>query len=163
MGVGRKDFQDHVETEVKKEVQSKIEHALTLLESDLRAIWQDLQDKVNVQFGPDSKKQVRAVIPGFLLQRQEVLQRLQLTLVEQMSDAKIKEQLRSLFGETARWLRVPGSVVAAGGIATVIAALTHTALLDVTGTVAGICSLNRNNLRRLAPKKNPAPISGSNE
>ena len=140
-GRWEKDFQDHVETEVKKEVQSKIEHALTLLESDLRAIWQDLQDKVNVQFGPDSKKQVRAVIPGFLLQRQEVLQRLQLTLVEQMSDAKIKEQLRSLFGETARWLRVPGSVVAAGGIATVIAALTHTALLDVTGTVAGIAAL----------------------
>ena len=140
-GRWEKDFQDHVETEVKREVQSKIEHALTLLESDLRAIWQDLQDKVNVQFGADSKKQVRAVIPGFLTQRQEVLQRLQLTLVEQMSDAKIKEQLRSLFGETARWLRVPSSVVAAGGIASVIAALTHTALLDVTGTVAGVAAL----------------------
>ncbi len=140
-GRWEKDFQDQVETEVKKEVQTKIEHALTLLESDLRAIWQDLQDKVNVEFGADSKKQVRAVIPGFLLQRQEVLQRIQLTLVEQMSDAKIKEQLRRLFGETARWLRVPGSVVAAGGIATVIAALTHTALLDVTGTVAGIAAL----------------------
>jgi hypothetical protein len=111
------------------------------LESDLRSIWQDLQDKVNVQFGADSKKQVRAMIPGFLTQRQEVLQRLQLTLVEQMSDAKIKEQLRSLFGETARWLRVPSSVVAASGIATVIAALTHTALLDVTGTVAGVAAL----------------------
>ena len=58
-----------------------------------------------------------------------------------MSDAKIKEQLRRLFGETARWLRVPSSVVAAGGIATVIAALTHTALLDVTGTVAGVAAL----------------------
>ncbi len=140
-GRWEKDFQDHVETEVKEEVQDKIEHALTLLESDLRAIWQDLQDRVNVQFGADSKKQVRAVIPGFLTQRQEVLRRLQLTLIEQMSDARIKEQLRSLFGETARWLRVPSSVVAAGGIATVIAALTHTALLDVTGTVAGVAAL----------------------
>ena len=140
-GRWEKDFQDHVETEVKKEVQNTIEHALTLLESDLRAIWQDLQDKVNVQFGEDSKKQVRAMIPGFLTQRQEVLQRLQLTLIEQMSDAKIREQLRRLFGETARWLRVPSSVVAAGGIATVIAALTHTALLDVTGTVAGVAAL----------------------
>jgi small GTP-binding protein len=140
-GRWEKDFQDQVETEVKREVENKIEHALTLLESDLRAIWQDLQDKVNVQFGADPKKQVRAVIPGFLTQRQEVLRRLQLTLVEQMSDAKIKEQLRSLFGETARWLRVPSTVVAAGGIATVIAALTHTALLDVTGTVAGVAAL----------------------
>jgi GTPase SAR1 family protein len=136
-----KDFQDKVESEVKKEVQSKIEHALSLLESDLRSMWHDLQDKVNVQFGAETKKQVRAVMPGFLAQRQEVLQRLQLTLLEQMSDDKIKEQLQSLFGETTRWLRVPTSVAAAGGIATVIAALTHTALLDVTGTVAGLAAL----------------------
>ena len=136
-----KDFQDKVESEVKKEVQSKIEHALSLLESDLRSMWQDLQDKVNVQFGSETKKQVRAVMPGFLTQRQEVLQRLQLTLLEQLSDEKIKEQLQSLFGETTRWLRVPTSVAAAGGIATVIAALTHTALLDVTGTVAGLAAL----------------------
>jgi small GTP-binding protein len=136
-----KDFQDKVESEVKKEVQAKIEHALSLLESDLRSMWQDLQDKVNIQFGSETKKQVRAVMPGFLTQRQEVLQKLQLTLLEQMSDARIKEQLQSLFGETARWLRVPTSVAAAGGIATVIAALTHTALLDVTGTVAGVAAL----------------------
>ena len=58
-----------------------------------------------------------------------------------MSDSKIKEQLHSLFGETARWLRVPTGVAAAGGIAAVIAALTHTALLDVTGTVAGLAAL----------------------
>lgn len=136
-----KDFQDKVESEVKKEVQTKIEHALSLLESDLRSMWHDLQDKVNVQFGSETKKQVRAVMPGFLAQRQEVLQRLQLTLLEQMSDDKIKEQLQSLFGETTRWLRVPTSVAAAGGIATIIAALTHTALLDVTGTVAGLAAL----------------------
>jgi small GTP-binding protein len=136
-----KDFQDKVESEVKKEVQTKIEHALSLLESDLRSLWQDLQDKVNVQFGSETKKQVRAAMPGFLTQRQEVLQRLQLTLLEQMSDDKIKEQLQSLFGETTRWLRVPTSVAAAGGIAAVIAALTHTALLDVTGTVAGLAAL----------------------
>ena len=58
-----------------------------------------------------------------------------------MSDAKIKEQLRSLFGETARWLRLPTGVAAAGGVAAVIAALTHTALVDVTGTVAGVAAL----------------------
>jgi GTPase SAR1 family protein len=136
-----KDFQDKIESDVKKEVQTKIEHALSLLESDLRSMWQDLQDKVNIEFGSETKKQVRAVMPGFLTQRQQVLQKLQLTLLEQMSDAKIKEQLQSLFGETARWLRVPTSVAAAGGIATVIAALTHTALLDVTGTVAGVAAL----------------------
>src|ERR1700730_17456748 len=104
-------------------------------------MWQDLEEKINVILGSETKKQVRAVMPVLLTQRQEVLQRLQLTLMEQMSDDKIKEQLQSLFGETARWLRVPTSVAAAGGIATIIAALTHTALLDVTGTVAGLAAL----------------------
>jgi GTPase SAR1 family protein len=140
-GGWEKEFQDKVQFEVKKEVETKIEHALSLLESDLRSMWQDLQDKVNIQFGSETRKQVRASIPGFLTQRQEVLQRLQLSLAEQMSDARIKEQLQSLFGETARWLRVPTSMAAAGGIATVIAALTHTALLDVTGTIAGVAAL----------------------
>jgi small GTP-binding protein len=135
-----KDFQEHVETDLRKEIEVKFEHALTLLESDLRSIWQDLQEKVEVQFG-SAKKQVRAVTPGFLSQRQIILQRLKLTLMEQMSDAKIKEQLRSLFGETARWLRLPTGVAAAGGVAAVIAALTHTALVDVTGTVAGVAAL----------------------
>jgi len=57
------------------------------------------------------------MVAGFLTQREEILQRLQLTLIEQMSDARIKEQLQALFGETARWLRVPTSMAAAGGIA----------------------------------------------
>src|SRR6202048_5230869 len=83
-----KDFQDKVETELKKEVQSKIEHALSLLESDLRSMWHDLQDKVNVQFGSETKKQVRAVMPGFLTQRQEALQRLQLTSLQRRADEK---------------------------------------------------------------------------
>jgi small GTP-binding protein len=137
----QRDFQEHVEAEVKKEVQTRIEHALTLLETDLRSIWQDLQERVNVEFGTDIRKQVRAVMPGFLSQRQVVLQKLQLTLVEQLSDARIREQLQSLFGETARWLRVPTSVAAAGGIATIIAALSHTAILDVTGTVMSVAAV----------------------
>jgi small GTP-binding protein len=140
-GRWEKDFQDHVETDVRKEVQTRIEHALNLLETDLRSIWEDLQERVNLQFGADARKQVRAAIPAFLSQRQAVLQRLQLTLVEQMSDARIKEQLQDLFGETARWLRVPTGVAAAGGLATIIAALTHTAILDVTGTVASVAAV----------------------
>ncbi len=140
-GRWEKDFQDHVETDVRKEVQTRIEHALNLLETDLRSIWEDLQERVNLQFAADARKQVRAAIPAFLSQRQAVLQRLQLTLVEQMSDARIKEQLQDLFGETARWLRVPTGVAAAGGLATIIAALTHTAILDVTGTVASVAAV----------------------
>ena len=139
-GRWEKDFQDQVERDVRTKVQEQIEHALGLLESDLRGIWQDLQERVQVQFDSDTKKQVRPALPGFLSQRGIILQRLQLTLLEQTSDAKIKEQLQNWFGETARWLRVPAGVAAAGGIFTVIAALAHAAILDVTGTVAGVAA-----------------------
>jgi GTPase SAR1 family protein len=137
-GRWEKDFQDQVEKDVRTKVQEQIEHALGLLESDLRGIWHDLQERVQVQF--DTKRQVRAALPGFLSQRGIILQKLQLTLLEQTSDAKIKEQLQSWFGETARWLRVPAGVAAAGGVFTVIAALAHAAILDVTGTVAGLAA-----------------------
>ena len=49
-GHWEKDFQDQVESDVKTKVQAQIEHALTLLESDLRSIWQDLQERVSAQF-----------------------------------------------------------------------------------------------------------------
>jgi GTPase SAR1 family protein len=140
-GRWEKDFQDQVERDVRAKVQEQIEHALGLLESDLRGIWQDLQERVQVQFDSDTKRQVRAAaLPGFLSQRGIILQKLQLTLLEQTSDAKIKEQLQTWFGETARWLRVPAGVAAAGGVFTIIAALAHAAILDVTGTVAGVAA-----------------------
>jgi GTPase SAR1 family protein len=139
-GRWEKDFQDQVERDVRTKVQEQIEHALGLLESDLRGIWHDLQEKVQVQFDRDNKLQVRSALPGFLSQRGIILQRLQLTLLEQTSDAKIKEQLQNWFGETARWLRVPAGVAAAGGVFTIIAALAHAAILDVTGTVAGVAA-----------------------
>jgi GTPase SAR1 family protein len=140
-GRWEKDFQDQVERDVRTKVQEQIEHALGLLESDLRGIWQDLQERVQVQFDTDTKRQVRAAaLPGFLSQRGIILQKLQLTLLEQTSDAKIKEQLQTWFGETARWLRVPAGVAAAGGVFTIIAALAHAAILDVTGTVAGVAA-----------------------
>jgi GTPase SAR1 family protein len=140
-GRWEKDFQDQVERDVRTKVQEQIEHALGLLESDLRGIWQDLQERVQVQFDSDTKRQVRAAaLPGFLSQRGIILQKLQLTLLEQTSDAKIKEQLQTWFGETARWLRVPAGVAAAGGVFTIIAALAHAAILDVTGTVAGVAA-----------------------
>jgi GTPase SAR1 family protein len=139
-GRWEKDFQDKIESDVQTKVRAQIEHALELLESDLRLIWQELQDKVQAQFDSDTKRQVRPAVPGFLSQRGVMLQRLQLTLLEQMSDAKIKQQLQEWFGETARWLRVPAGVAAAGGIFTIIAALAHTAILDVTGTVAGLAA-----------------------
>ncbi len=42
-----------------------------------------------------------------------------------------------MFRESAAWLRLPAGVAAAGGIATVLAAMISASVADVTGIVAG--------------------------
>ncbi len=48
----------------------------------------------------------------------------------------MEEQLGRMFRETATWLRLPAGVAAAGGIVTVMAAMSSAAVADVTGIVA---------------------------
>jgi hypothetical protein len=59
-----------------------------------------------------------------------------LALVERVSGKSIEEELRQLFRETSARLRVPAGLAAAGGVITVIAALSSAAVADVTGVLA---------------------------
>jgi hypothetical protein len=75
-------------------------------------------------------------IPDFARQRRELLQAVELTLVERVAGRGMEAQLERMFRETATWLRLPAGVAAAGGIATIIAALSSAAVADVTGIIA---------------------------
>jgi hypothetical protein len=79
---------------------------------------------------------MRKTIPDFARQRRELLQSIQLTLVERVAGKGVEEQLDKMFRETAAWLRLPAGVAAAGGIVTVIVAMSSAAVADVTGTLA---------------------------
>ncbi len=130
------DFQNEVETKLRATVQPQVENAVQLLETDLRSLWPQLQDMIELQFASDSKHRVTKAIPDFAQQRRELLQSVQLTLVERIAGKGVEERLARMFEESATWLRVPAGVAAAGGIATVLAAMISASVADVTGIVA---------------------------
>ena len=88
------------------------------------------------KFAAESKVQFNQTIPDFARQRRELLQSVQLALVERVGGKEMEEQLEQMFRETGSWLRLPVGLAAAGGIVTVIAAMSSAAVADVTGIVA---------------------------
>jgi hypothetical protein len=129
-------FQADLEAKMRELIQPQVENALQLLETDLRGLWPQLQDTIEHQFKGDSRLTLSQTIPDFARQRRELLQAVELTLVERVAGRGMEAQLERMFRETATWLRLPAGVAAAGGIATIIAALSSAAVADVTGIIA---------------------------
>ncbi len=129
-------FQVDLENKMRELIQPQVENALQLLETDLRSLWPQLQDTMENQFKGDARVQLSQTIPDFARQRRELLQSIELTLVERIAGRGMEAQLERMFRETANWLRVPAGVAAAGGIVTLIAAMSSAAVADVTGIVA---------------------------
>jgi small GTP-binding protein len=130
------EFQTDVEAKLRQTVEPQVENAVQLLETDLRGLWPQLQDTIEAQFASEGKSRMRKTVPDFARQRRELLQSIQLTLVERVAGKGVEEQLDKMFRETAAWLRLPAGVAAAGGIVTVIVAMSSAAVADVTGTLA---------------------------
>lgn len=130
------DFQNELETKLRASVQPQVENAVQLLESDLRSLGPQLQDMIEAQFASDGKNRIARTIPDFAQQRRALLQSIQLTLVERVAGKGVEERLARMFAESAAWLRLPAGVAAAGGIATVLAAMISVSVADVTGIVA---------------------------
>lgn len=131
-----RDFQADVEGKLRHTIQPQIERAVQLLETDLRGIWPQLQGTLEAHFATDGRSRVTELAPDFARQRQALLQSVGLTLAERIAGRAIEEQLERMFNETASWLRLPAGVAAAGGIVTVIAAMSSAAVADVTGVLA---------------------------
>ena len=130
------DFQHEVETKLRETVQPQVENAVQLLETDLRSLWPQLQDTIEAQFASEGKNRVSRTIPDFARQRRELLQSIELTLVERIAGKSVEERLAQTFAQSAAWLRPAAGVAAAGGIATVVAAMISASVADVTGIVA---------------------------
>jgi hypothetical protein len=134
-------FQADLETKMRELIQPQVENALQLLETDLRGLWPQLQDTMESQFKGDSRLTLSQTIPDFARQRRELLQGIELTLVERIAGRGMEAQLERMFSETATWLRLPAGVAAAGGIVTLIAAMSSAAVADVTGIVAASAAI----------------------
>lgn len=135
------DFQTEVEAKLRQTVEPQVENAVQLLETDLRSLWPQLQDAIEVQFASEGKSRVRKTTPDFAQQRRELLQSIELTLVERVAGRAVEEQLARMFRETAAWLRLPAGIAAAGGIITVIVAMSSASVADVTGVLAASAAI----------------------
>jgi GTPase SAR1 family protein len=132
----QRDFQMEIEGKLRRSVEPEIEHAVHLLETDLRGLWPQLRDMIDTHVASELSAQVPKTMPDFARQRRELIQSIQLALAERVSGRSIEEQLSQLFRETSARLRVPAGVAAAGGIVALIAAMSSAAIADVTGVLA---------------------------
>jgi hypothetical protein len=130
-----------VEAKLRQTVEPQVENAVQLLETDLRSLWPQLQDAIEAQFASEGKNRMKKTIPDFARQRRELLQSIELTLVERIAGKAVEEQLARMFRETAAWLRLPAGIAAAGGIITVIVAMSSASVADVTGVLAASAAI----------------------
>ena len=135
------EFQTEVEAKLRQTVAPQVENAVQLLETDLRSLWPQLQDAIEAQFASEGKNRMKKTIPDFARQRRELLQSIELTLVERVAGKAVEEQLAQMFRETAAWLRLPAGIAAAGGIITVIVAMSSASVADVTGVLAASAAI----------------------
>ena len=135
------EFQVEVETKLRQTIQPQVENAVQLLETDLRGLGPQLQDTIEAKFDSGGKNRMNKAMPDFARQRRDLLQSIQLTLLERIAGKGMEEELARMFRETAAWLRLPAGVAAAGGIVTVIVALSSAAVADVTGALAASAAI----------------------
>src|SRR5207249_5950365 len=132
----QRDFQMHIEMQLRQNVEPKLEQAVQMLETDLRGLWPQLHDMLDTLLDKELRTHVPKTIPDFARQRRELLQAVHLALIERVSGKSVEEQLVQLVSETSARLRLPAGVAAAGGIVALIAAMSSAAVADVTGLVA---------------------------
>jgi small GTP-binding protein len=135
----QREFQEKIEGQLRDDIRRQIENSVELLETDLRTVWQQLYESLQREFA--SSVPAPPAFPDFMRQREQLLKKLELTLLEKMSGQSLEQQLDRLFADSANWLRLPAGIAAAGGIATVVAILAHAAIIDVTGSIAAAAAL----------------------
>ncbi len=133
-GDWQREFQEKIEGQLQDAIRRQVENSVELLETDLRTVWQQLYESLQREFA--SNAPVPPAFPDFMRQREQLLKKLELTLLEKMSGQSLEQQLDRLFADSANWLRLPAGIAAAGGIATVVAILAHAAIINVTGSIA---------------------------
>jgi GTPase Era involved in 16S rRNA processing len=140
-GRGSRDLQMQIETKLRQAMEPQVEHAVQLLEADLRGLWPQLHDILDTRLGDELRTQLPKTVPDFARQRRELLQSIHLTLIEHIAGKSVEEQLAQLFRETSARLRLPAGIAVAGGIAALIAAMSSAAVADVTGVLAASAAI----------------------
>ncbi len=91
------EFQRNIEAMLRTAISKQMEHALDLLEGELKNVWSQLHETLQANFGPESRRQFGTGIPEFTEQRSRLFERVEVVLVENMADDQIEKQLQGLF------------------------------------------------------------------
>jgi hypothetical protein len=132
----QREFQMELEMKLRQRVQPEVEHAVQMLEVDLRGVWPQLNETLDTFVTSDLRAQAPRTIHDFAQQRRELLQAVHLALIERVSGKSLEDRLAQLFTETSTRLRVPAGVAAASGLIALIAAMSSAAVADITGILA---------------------------
>ena len=134
------EFQESIDQQLRETLKRQIANSIELLESDLKGVWQQLHETIQRTFA--SEVPSPPAPPDFINERDQLLKRIELTLMERMSGSAIEEQMTRMFDDAAAWMRLPAIVAGAGAGATIAAALAHLAIIGITGSVAGVAALS---------------------
>ena len=135
------DFQRKVEEMLRGAISKQMEHAMSLMEGELKSVWSQLHDSLQNHFSSEARKNLGQPMNDFADQRGRLLQQIDMVMVERMADDSIAKQLDGLFAESATSLRITFGATAASAIAAAIAAkLAVVAAFDFTGILAVIAA-----------------------
>jgi GTPase SAR1 family protein len=134
------DFQESIDQQLRDTLKRQIANSIELLETDLKAVWQQLHENIQKTFAAEVPSPPAP--PDFINERDQLLKRIELTLIERMSGRAIEDQMTRMFNDAATWMRLPAGIAAGGVAATVAAALAHVAIVDITGSLAAVGALS---------------------
>ena len=134
------EFQESIDQQLRDTLKRQIANSIELLETDLKGVWQQLHESIQKTFAAELP--APPAPPDFINERDQLLKRIELTLIERMSGSAIEDQMTRMFNDAASWMRLPAGIAVAGGAATVAAALAHLAIIDITGSVAAVAALS---------------------
>ena len=134
------EFQESIDQQLRDTLRRQIANSIELLESDLKAVWQHLHQSIQKTFATEVP--APSAPPDFINERDQLLKRIEVTLMERMSDSAIEDRMTRMFNDAASWMRLPVGIAAAGGAVTIAAVLAHLAIVDITGSVAALAALS---------------------
>jgi GTPase SAR1 family protein len=133
-GDWRRDLHGQIEECLRYAIQTQIEDAVQLLDTDLRQVWTDFEEALCQSF-PDGPVPLR--LPEFQPQQAYLLDRIEQTLLDCARHQQLNDQIEKRFAETARWLRLPAVLILLSGLAMALVANLRPSHLQITVAAAG--------------------------
>ena len=129
------EFQANIDQQLRDILKRQIANSIELLEGDLKAVWQQLHESIQKTFAAEVP--APPAPPNFINERDQLLKRIELTLIERMSGSAVEDQMTRMFNDAATWMRLPACIAVVAAAATIAAALAnHIAIVDTAGAVA---------------------------